>query len=81
MSKREDYLCLECGYIFDSPVPVVEPHGERYTACPHCLGWDFVHVVECDGCGEIIKDDYVHLDRGEDFCAHCFCRKSIEAGE
>lgn len=79
--KRDGFLCLECGDLFESPVTVTEPHGEQYAACPRCFASCFVPALECDACGEVIREDYIRLWNGEDYCQNCFIHKNIEAGD
>lgn len=79
MSKLKGYLCLDCCYVFDSPVRYIEPHGEEYSGCPRCAG-SYVQAVECDGCGAIIQDEYIHLFDGTDYCPQCYWKRNVEDG-
>ncbi len=82
-----EYICLECGALFDEPKKWVERHGldtppyEEHRGCPNC-GGAFVRTVLCDGCGEVITGDYVKIGpTGDCFCDSCFTLKSLEDDE
>lgn len=76
------YICLECGYIFDSPKIYSEKHGldtppfEQIEGCPKC-GGDFTEAIKCAICGEYIVDRYYHLCTDEDVCDECCIRRTI----
>ena len=35
------FKCLNCGAVFETPLPLKEPHGEMLDHCPHCHSDDF----------------------------------------
>ncbi len=77
------YICLDCGELFDSPKHYTERHGldtlpyEEYEGCPVC-GGAFVPTIYCDGCGKAITGDYAKIEaEGKCYCDACFMLKSI----
>ena len=79
-----EFICLECGTLFDEPRKFVERHGldsppyEEYGGCPAC-GGAYTRTVSCDGCGKPITGDYVKIGpTGDCFCDQCYMLKSLE---
>lgn len=62
------YKCFECGHLFErgEEMNVIEPHGEKHTACPVC-GGGYDETVQCPNCGAHHFDDDVFFG----FCIDC----------
>jgi formylmethanofuran dehydrogenase subunit E len=79
------YICLNCGYIFESPFHWDEKHGFDYPpwesqySCPKCHG-DYAETYKCDLCDEYIVDDYIELDDGRKVCHNCYIERKLENG-
>lgn len=57
------YICLECGYTFDTPSEATIPHHglsgrtlETVLECPACRGEDYEHACTCNKCGIYIGE-------------------------
>lgn len=78
-----EYICLECGALFDEPKKYTERHGldtppyEKTTGCPVC-GGAYTRTIFCDACGGPITGDYVEVDPTCDrYCDSCFTLKRL----
>lgn len=78
------YVCVECGYIFNSYKinnnPCVcfgFPCSEKTKGCPKC-GGSFTEAIKCNICREYIDGDYVELDNGSCVCDSCYRLKNIK---
>ena len=76
----ENFVCLECGLIFDTPRKWTERHGlevppyEELTGCPAC-GGSYIELKRCDACKKPIIGDYIHIPSlDSDFCETCYTR-------
>ena len=71
-----DFVCLDCGLVFDDPVRYTETHGleygpyEHYYGCPKCRG-AFTQAYKCDCCGEWIEGDYIRVGDNIRYCDNC----------
>ena len=78
-----NYVCLDCGYVFDKPIVWVEKHGldtppyEQFNGCPKC-GGAYTEAHKCDCCNEWITDDYIKVG-DKRYCDNCYCH--YELGE
>lgn len=78
-----EFICLECGALFDEPEKYIERHGfdtppyEETSGCPFC-GGTYTHTILCEACGEPITGDYVKIGRtGNCYCDLCYTLMSI----
>lgn len=77
------FICLECGELFDEPAKIIERHGldsppyEEMAVCPHC-GGAFTRTIVCAACGEPITGDYVVLNQSRDcYCDACYTLRAL----
>ena len=81
MSIGLGYYCRDCESCFDKPEMCFERHGldmppyETLLVCPKCKSTDFISIIYCDCCGDMITDTYIHVDTGEDYCQNCYTHK------
>lgn len=79
-----EFICLECGALFDEPKKYIELHGldtppyEEMSGCPVC-GGAYTNTIFCDACGEPITGDYVKINpTGDCYCDSCFMLRSLD---
>ena len=84
MEYAMEYVCLECGRLFEDTKHYVQTHGldtppyEEWDGCPYCSG-DYTRAHICSECGEYIIDNYIKTTSGARYCAECFM--SYELGD
>lgn len=61
------YKCVECGFEFEEPTYIREPHGEFLPHCPACgeMYFEDIKNFECEAC---LGTKY---DVGEQWCEEC----------
>lgn len=61
------FKCLNCGAIFETPLPLKESHGEMLDHCPHCHSDDFCDEdqVRCWACHGMTEHS------NEKWCEEC----------
>jgi hypothetical protein len=75
-------VCLDCGYIFETPQHYTDTHGmdtppyEHFTGCPKCSG-AYTQARECDCCHKWIRGEYVAISNGDRFCEDCFTKCNL----
>lgn len=79
----EDFVCVDCGCVFEHPKSYVERHGldsppyEKTYGCPKC-GGAYVKARKCDNCNQFITDGYVVINDGSVYCDECYTERSID---
>lgn len=58
--KMNQFKCRECGFVFEEPSAVYEPHGERFSVCPSCGSGDCDVAHRCGSCFEFFIEDELH---------------------
>lgn len=77
------FICLDCGYVFETPRRWAERHGldtppyEELSGCPKCYG-DYSDAYECDCCGEYIDEDCAMTEDGLRLCDECYADMELE---
>ena len=80
---EEQFVCVECGFVFSQPNEYYEHHGldtppyEHFSVCPHC-GGAYVPAKRCDNCGNVITDDYIAADDGRKYCDQCYTMRTLD---
>lgn len=72
-----NYICLDCGALFDEPAHWEERHGlstppyEHFTGCPFCQG-GYDEAIECKRCGATVPKSEAFTDsKGNYLCDSC----------
>ena len=74
----EDYICENCGHLFDEPKRYVDKHNldtppyEEYLGCPKCGSVDYDEAVVCHRCGEIVAFSQTNTYGEELYCENCY---------
>jgi DNA-directed RNA polymerase subunit RPC12/RpoP len=77
-----DYICLDCGKIFEHPERYEETHGldappfEKWLGCPYC-GGAYATAYKCDCCDEWITGEYTKTANDQRICEGCCTHMEI----
>lgn len=53
-----DYICADCGHIFESGEETIKNFdGEDWACCPSCGSTDILDGVRCHECGKVMQED------------------------
>lgn len=53
-----DYICTDCGHIFETGEEVIKTFdGEDWACCPLCGSTEIVDGVHCEECGKVMQED------------------------
>ena len=65
----ERYICNNCGTEFTDPVQSRYFNGWEY-ACPYCMSEDFEQMIQCECCGNWVRESEAETD--------CYCSDCIK---
>lgn len=79
-----EYVCIECGEVFDEPIHWEEKHGldtppyEQWSGSPCCHG-AYAEARKCDCCDEWITGIYIKTENDQRICENCY--RVMEVGD
>ena len=73
------FICQDCGALCEDIITYQDnnteyfgtPCSETVSGCPYCGGY-CTETLQCDECGEYIKDRYIVTRNGLKICDECY---------